>query len=268
MRLNSIKDRCEAGLASFGTFTYSPDPALVEIAGRAGLDFVIVDTEHGQLDAGDVTTLIRAARAARLSAFVRVGDPTSHNVGRALDAGAAGVVLPHINDELLAREIAATARYAPHGSRSACTCSPATDYSLTEFASYVAAANDETWVIGLIEDKAALERIDEIVQHAGLDVVMPGISDLAASLGVPGALDHPLVLEAVDQIAASVEEQPAMELAMYVSDPGQVSRWAARGARIFVYSIDYKLIAGTYLAARAELTREFETREVTQGGTK
>jgi 2-keto-3-deoxy-L-rhamnonate aldolase RhmA len=266
--LNAIKQRCETGDASFGTFTYSPDPALVEIAASAGFDFVIVDTEHGQLDAGDVTSLIRTARGEGMTPFVRVGDPNAHSVGRALDAGAAGVMLPHVNDELMAQELTAAARFAPAGIRSACTCSPATNYSFTPFATYARAADEQTWVMGLIEDKAGVDRIDEIIQIAGLDVVMPGISDLAASLGVPGELDHPLVLDAVERIADRVGERPDVELALYVSSPQQVSTWAARGVKIFVYSIDYKLVAGAYAAARSELMREFEMREVAPGGAK
>lgn len=259
---NKVKTQSELGSPVFGTFTYSPDPALVEIAGAAGMDFVIIDTEHAQLDAGDVETLVRAARGAGLTAFVRVGEPTAHSVGRALDAGSAGVVLPHISDELLARALASSARYPPAGNRSACTCSPATKYSLTEFSSYVAVANTDTWVVGLIEDKLGVDRIDDIVESGGLDVIMPGISDLATSFGVPGMLDHPLVLEAVERIVASVDGHPGVQIAMYVSDPSQLVRWAERGVRIFVYSIDYKLIASAYRAGTAQLAQEFDRREV------
>jgi 4-hydroxy-2-oxoheptanedioate aldolase len=251
---NHVKALSEAGPV-FGMFVYSPDPALVEIAGRAGMDFVIVDTEHGQLDAHDVNALIRAARGAGMTAFVRIGEGTAHAVGRALDAGAGGVVLPHVDRSSAA--LAASARYAPRGTRSACTTSPATDYSLTDFASYAAEADDETWVIGLVEGQAGLEQIDDIVEHGGLDVIMPGVSDLAASIGVPGVLDHPLVVDAIDQIAASVARRPELQLAMYINDPSEVTRWAAKGVRMFVYSIDYKVVARAYAAAASGLAREF-----------
>lgn len=260
--LNQLKARREAGTPAFGTFTYSPDPALVEIAGRAGMDFVIIDTEHTQLDAGDVTTLIRAARGVGVTSFVRVGEPTPTSIGRALDAGAAGVVLPHVSDELVAGALASAARYPPIGIRSACTCSPATDYSLTDFSSYVASADSDTWVIGLVEDRLGVERIEEIVTSGHLNVIMPGPSDLAASFEVPGALDHPLVVEAVERIVEAVNDHPEVEMAMYVSDPAQVRRWAERGVRIFVYSIDYKLIASAYRTGTAQLAQEFDSREV------
>jgi 2-keto-3-deoxy-L-rhamnonate aldolase RhmA len=106
--------------------------------------------------------------------------------------------------------------------------------------------------MGLIEDPAAVDRIDEIPDGGCLDVVMPGPADLAAGFGVPGELDHPVVAAAVERVLAGTEQRSDVQMAVYISDASAVAGWIERGVRIFVCSIDYKFIARMYVAAATE----------------
>jgi 4-hydroxy-2-oxoheptanedioate aldolase len=262
MGVNPLKESVEAGKMVAGTFVYSPDPVLVEIAGRAGIDFVIIDTEHGLLDIRDVASLVAAARRVDMTAFVRVGHPTPHAVGRALDAGAAGVVLPHLSDPEVTRDLVRATRYAPEGTRSSCTCSPATNHSLVDFATYAAEADEDVWSVGLIEDRAGVSRLDELLEVSGLNVVMPGMADLAADVGARGVLDHPRVLDAVNRILESVANAPGVYPALYVNALEEIPGWVERGVGIFAFSIDYKLIAQMYQRAISDLKGEAERKVV------
>src|SRR5438128_2676323 len=115
--------------------------------------------EHASLDRRDVENLVRAANARGMTAFVRVTSVDAATTS--LDAGAGGIVVPHFGPDERSRELAASARYHPDGSRGACTCSRAVDYGIADFASYVAEANEDVWVVAQIEDAQAVERIEE-----------------------------------------------------------------------------------------------------------
>jgi 4-hydroxy-2-oxoheptanedioate aldolase len=251
MQLNTVRRLVAEGKPAFGTFVYSPDPAIVELIGASGLDFVIVDTEHASLDRRDVENLVRAASGRGISAFVRVS--RVEDVTSSLDAGAAAIVAPHFAADERSRLLAESVRYHPEGSRGACTCSRAVDYGITDFATYVPAANEEVWFVGMIEDAAAVEALEDVLATPGLDAVMPGRSDLAASYGVPGQFDHDLVVGALDRILEETARHPRAVPAMYVTSPDDARRWYERGVQVLVYSIDYKVVAGAYAGIAREL---------------
>ena len=250
--VNGVKRLVDRGQLGFGTFAYSPDPAITELIGAAGFDFVIIDTEHASLDRKDVEQLVRAAVAGGATPFVRVREQDPQLVGQALDAGAAGVVVPHLKNASAAREMVRAAHYPPRGSRGACTTSRATGYATKSFAEYVASSDEQTWVIAQIEDPDAIEQVSEIAA-AGVDAVMPGPSDLAAAFGVPGQFQNPTVLDAVKRIlSAGFGTLPTF---MYLNDPSEAQEWIELGVSLLVYSIDYKVTARAYVSAMQEFKR-------------
>ena len=243
---NGVKNLIDQGRMAFGTFVYSPDPAMTELIADAGFDFVIIDTEHASIDRKDIEQLTRAAAVGGATAFVRIEEQDPRLVGQALDAGAAGVVIPHLSDPSVAAEMVRAAIFPPRGTRGACTTSRATAYSTWPFDDYVVRADTDAWVIGQIEDPEGVARVDEIVA-AGVHALMPGPSDLAAALEVPGQFHHPRVLEAVDRILRS--GRGTLPTLMYVNEPSEAQAWVDRGVRLVVYSIDYKVAAKSFMAA-------------------
>jgi 4-hydroxy-2-oxoheptanedioate aldolase len=197
-----------------------------------------------------VEQLVRAADARGISALVRVARPDA--VTTALDAGAAGVVLPHFGADDRSRELAAAARFHPAGTRGACTGSRAVAYGLDDFGAYAARANEDVLVVGQIEDAASVEALDDVLAVPGLDAVLPGRSDLAAEYRVAGQLDHPVVTAALDRVADAAVRRGVV-LGMYVTGGAAGREWRERGARLIVCSIDYKVLSGAYAALLAEL---------------
>ncbi|HKP16948.1 MAG TPA: aldolase/citrate lyase family protein [Gaiellaceae bacterium] len=249
--MNRVRRLVADGQPANGTFVYSPDPAVVELIGAAGFDFVVVDTEHASLGRREVENLIRAADGKGMSALVRVN--RIEDVAATLDAGAAGIVAPRFGADAASRELAASLRYPPAGTRGACTCSRSVDYGIQDLASVAAAADEEVWLLGLIEDRAAVEALDDVLAVPGLDAVMPGRSDLAASYGVPGRLDDPRVTAAVEQILDAAAARPGIAAVVYATDAEDAQRWRRRGAQVVVCSIDYKILARAYAAIAREL---------------
>lgn len=236
-----------------GTFVFSPDPAVTEIVGGAGFDFVIVDREHTALSWRDIESHARAAQAAGISLLVRLRGAESGEVTHALDLGAEGVVIPHFGlDRAACVAAVRAARYAPEGERGTCTGVRAADYSLTPFAEVAAAANQGAAVLVQIEDAEVLPQLDELLADIPVDAVLPGLADLSMSLGHPGGFAHPAVLAAAEGLFESVT-RAQRALGFYIANTAETARWAGRPAAFYVYAIDYKVLAEGYRAAAAAL---------------
>jgi len=238
----SLTARMQDGQCVYGLFVFSPDPAHTELAGLAGFDFVIVDLEHAPLDIGNVLDHVRAAKAGSLSIIVRVANAAPAVVAQLLDAGVAGLVFPHTGlAGARTAEAVAAMRYAPEGNRPACTGVRAAGYGLQSFADYVAQSNAEALSIGLIEDASVIDSLDTILESTGLNMVMPGPGDLAASLGLPGQLSHPRVAAEIDRIVAAVQARNDCTIGAYANSAADAAAWRKRGANLIAYSIDYRI---------------------------
>ena len=203
LRENKTKRLIEAGKTAIGGFLMFPSPEIVEQMGYAGLDFVIIDTEHGPADNLAVAGMIRAAEAADITPLVRVrwvGDPSL--ILRALDLGAQGVQVPMVESAETAARVAAAARYHPRGRRGLAGVRAAW-YGAVELGDYVAKANREIMVAVQIETAAAVAQAGEIAAVEGVDLVFVGPVDLSQSLGHPGQLQHPDLLAAMDRVFAA-----------------------------------------------------------------
>ena len=247
---NAIRRVLDAeGDPVFGSFIYLRDPVAVEVAASAGLDFVIIDTEHSARSPLNMEEMIRAAAASGVTALVRTG--SSELAGLALDAGAHGIVVPHFGRRGDGRSPASWVRFPPRGRRGACRTVRATHYGRVSLREYADWADREVCLVGLIEDPEVIEELDEVLPTSGLDVVLPGPGDLAVALGRPGRLDDPGVIALVQRVAdgvANFDAGPA--LAMMVSDPEQARDWYASGVRVFVCDIDESVLRTGYRGMR------------------
>jgi 4-hydroxy-2-oxoheptanedioate aldolase len=186
------------GSPKLGVLFGTNSPQILEVCGFVGCDYVWLDLEHGDgMDVAGTAGLIRAADAARVPALVRVARGAPDVVARVLDQGALGVCFPHLATAEEARLAVRSVKYAPQGERSVHPYVRATEFvGGPAWSEYWQTANDETLVIGLVEDREGLENIDEIAAVPGLDVLWLGIADLTQSLGIPGETTHPLILAA------------------------------------------------------------------------
>jgi 4-hydroxy-2-oxoheptanedioate aldolase len=213
-----------------GIFSAIPSPALIEMAGYAGFDFVVIDNEHGPAGIETTENLIRAARGADIPAIVRVSGANQQEILRTLDAGASGVQVPQVNTVEQARLVVSAAKYPPRGSRGVAFGMRAAGYGFFGGAAYVEAANNQTVVITHIETVEAVDNLNAMLEIAGLDVVFIGPTDLSVSMGHPGDPSHPVVqatiADCIRRIAASGRVPGLM-----LSSVEQVPTYANLGAR-------------------------------------
>lgn len=184
-----------------GTFLKLPRPEVVEVLALAGLDFVICDTEHGQISEADAHAVILAGRAAGIAVTVRVPTLDRGQVNRLLEAGAAGIQLSGVTSRAESVALRELTSYPPHGSRSLSTAQPAARYGTVPLADYLGASNAGTLRIGQLESASYAEPLEDIV--AELDVAFIGVLDLSVDLGCPGETGSPEVRALVERIEAS-----------------------------------------------------------------
>jgi len=169
-----------------GTFSFSGSPTIIEILGFSGLDFVIICTEHAFASPyGDhLEHLIRAANASGITPIVRVIANDAGMILKALDSGAKGIMVPHINTVEDAKKVVSAVKYAPEGARGSCPAVRAAHYGGIPWAEHRKKANAETAVILLVEDKEGADNIEELAAVAGVDAIFLGSFDLSVQLQV------------------------------------------------------------------------------------
>lgn len=241
LRANPVKARLRAGEPVYGLFVSIPSPALVEIVGCAGYEFAILDTEHTLVSPQELENLIRAAEAVGLTPLVRVPEHDPGAILRALDAGAMGVVVPHVRGRTDVDSAIRAAKYAPEGMRSL-NGGRGPGFGLMDLADYTAMANAETMVVVMIEDAEAVDGIDDVLTGGGIDLVLEGAADLSQSYGVTWQTRHPVVRDAVRRVAEACarHDVPFCAIPRGTDDHAE---WLARGVTTFVLGEERGLAA-------------------------
>ena len=232
-----------------GTFVIVPRLEIVEIAALAGFDLVVLDQEHGPIGVESLPSLLAAASGAGILCVVRVAECRAKLIEAALDAGADGVLVPHVSSAESARTAVAASRFAPEGRRGVNPYVRAGAYGTDT--GFVAEANARAACIAMVEGREGAEAVEGILAVGGLDAIFVGPVDLASSLGVPGQPEHPLVVEAVGELIAK-GRAAGVATAVFAPTPEAVRRWLNLGVRLVALSIDTALILdGMRAAARA-----------------
>ena len=207
MRTNNVITKMNAGQTAYGCGFSFASPTLIELAGRAGFDFVSFDSEHGPFTIDLLDDLCRFADMAGLTPMARVPDIEPPTILRFLDRGIMGITGPHIVNGERARKLADACRYVPRGIRSYGSGRGAyfSDFPQgVSGADYMARANDNILVIAQLEDIEVLDNLDDILAVEGIDLFASGAQDIAQSMGLPGQPNHPRVQEFERQVRDAV----------------------------------------------------------------
>lgn len=248
----SLRARLLARETLLGCFVTWPTESILELLALGGFDFAVLDTEHGYFAAESIERMVRAADAAGIPAVVRVpGCQASADVGRALDAGAAGTLFPRADGLTAVRDAVEAAKYAPDGRRGLAGVR-ANRYGTVPFERWISEANASTAVIVQIETLGALDALSDIAGEKKVDVLFVGPNDLSQALGAPGRYDEPRYRDAVARVGRAAREA-GKAAGIMLRDPNEVSGLETLGYGVFTTS-DRALLsrsAGTWRAAVA-----------------
>ncbi len=183
MRPNGLREAWAEDRPTYGGWLTIPSGFSAEIMAHAGFDWVCVDTQHGVIDYQQMVGMLQAVSSTDVTPLVRVPWNEPGIIGKSLDAGARGVIIPMVNSVAEAQHAVRACRYAPAGARSYGPLR-ATYYSGPDYYQH---ANDDVLCIVMIETKEAVERVDDILSVPGIDAVYIGPADLSITLGLPPA---------------------------------------------------------------------------------
>jgi 2-keto-3-deoxy-L-rhamnonate aldolase RhmA len=242
MRRNQMKSDLGAGKHAFGTMVFEFfTPGMPQIAKAAGAEFVLFDMEHSGVTIETLKSQIAACRGIGLVPMVRVPALQYHFIARCLDMGAMGIMVPMVESAAQAREIVSATRYPPAGRRGAAFGMAHDDYEGGSVPDKMAAANERTLVIALVETADGVAAVDDIAAVEGIDVVWMGHFDLTNFMGIPGQFEHPDYLRAVDKIVQAAAKHGKVA-GMMAADEGWARAYLAKGFRILAYGIDHLLL--------------------------
>jgi 4-hydroxy-2-oxoheptanedioate aldolase len=250
--MKDFRQRCIQRERLVGTFAAIPHPVAIEVTAASGLDFLCIDTEHSQIGRELTENLVRASDVHGVPAMVRVPGHSPEFIASALDAGAAGVLVPRVSTAAQASAAVMATRYPPVGERGVGP-GRAAGYGY-RIPDYLATANEKIVLAIQIETAEGLANIQEIVAVAGIDLIFIGPGDLSVSLGAMGPEGREMLDGAIMAITRAARKA---ERAVGIFRPStdDVGRWSEAGISFFMLASD-TMFLGASMAAGIAAARE------------
>jgi len=200
----SFKNRMKSGEILSGTFMKTPAHELVEVFAKSKLDFLTLDAEHAPFDRERMDICLAMARALSLPTLVRVPTGSPSEILKALDSGATGIIIPHVDSAEKARKIARASRFG-HGGRGYAGSTRWAGFATRPMSDVLQQSIDETVVIAQIEEPEAVDAIDEIAALGGIDGLFVGPADLAVCYGETD-INAPVVRQAMERVGQAAKK--------------------------------------------------------------
>lgn len=217
------------------------DPWIAEVVGQLGFDVVWFDMEHRAHDFDVIDGLSLACRATGIDLMVRICKNGYTSIMRALEFGANGIMIPHCCSEAEARQWVQWSRFPPAGNRGFDHAGADADYGLSDAMEYLNHQNNEIFLAVQIEDKEAVDRVDEIAAVDGVDLLFVGPADLSISYGFPLQRQHPAIQAAIDRVANAAEKRGKW-WGTVTETPEAAQTELNRGARMITCANDHFLL--------------------------
>lgn len=255
VRVNKTKAKLNEGKAVLGSICNLRDPAVVEIMGWAGYDFVFIDMEHSGTDFDYVQSLVRAAEMGDVTPLVRIREGAYATISPLLEMGVQGIVVPRVKSTADLREAIRWIKFPPQGRRGVCSNGGRTwRYSGTIIPAEAEEANAQTLVVALIEEKELLDDLDNFAATEGLDVVSLALQDMAGSLGVVGQPNHPKVQDSLRLVEEAVERNGKVKLGGLCLNPADIGVELKRGRTFIMCPVgDTSVLYNAYSGAMEQV---------------
>ena len=230
-----FRARMLSGEILAGTFVKTPSYELVEVLAKSGLDFICLDAEHSPFDRGRLDACLAIARALDFPTLVRVGSGSEENILQALDSGALGVVVPHVDTIAKAEAIARASRFG-HGGRGYAGSTRWAGFA-TRSMPDVMAQTDETVVIAQIEEPEAVDDADRIAAVPGIDGLFIGPADLTVAYGADAGAAAQLDA-ALAKVGAACQAAGKAYMS-FVADASKAEAWTKHGMTMFFVASEH-----------------------------
>ncbi len=247
--VNPVTRALKAGKVCIGACTISfGSVPTAQIFGVAGFNFNYFDLEHSQTTIDQFGAM---CVASKLAGIVPIAGPSSiadHLIGRPLDAGAMGVIVPHVSTAEETERIVQYARYAPIGIRGLISPGILTGFESPDGSEWVESQNREILVAIKVESGTGIDNIEEIAAVPGLDAILIGPGDLSTTLGIPGQTTHPDVVDCIERMLAAAKKN-GVAGGSHVGTAADTELWADKGATFMSLSFDAAFLLDASTAA-------------------
>jgi|TARA_B100001142_G_C14137799_1_gene579433 4-hydroxy-2-oxoheptanedioate aldolase len=245
LKKNFIKEKLSKNIPVIGTWVVVPSIINIDIICSSGIDFIIIDREHGPITFETAQRMAIACESRNVSPLMRVGDIEKSFIQNALDIGVHGIQIPNINSKKDALEVINYSKYPPIGDRGFSPFTRAGDYSNKNSKKLLNDANKNTIVVLNIEGKNALDNIDEIISVNNIDIIFVGLFDLSKELQIPGDIENPKIIDALKFITNKCKEK-GIYVGTIATNLKQIDRFLEIGLKYIVYGVDCNIIKNSY----------------------
>jgi 4-hydroxy-2-oxoheptanedioate aldolase len=259
-RTNFLKEKLSAGAMVIGTWSVVPSVIVADIIASSGLDFLIIDSEHGPVSFEMAQNMVIACESRGVSPVMRVGGVIEAEVLRALDIGAHCLQVPNITQKEEINKLVTYAKYPPVGNRGFSPFTRAGNYSLERAKELTGVANAGVLLAVQIEGKEAIDNVEEIVKMDHVDIIFIGLFDISKSMGVPGEVDHPMVIKTLTGLIKSITNAGKYP-GTIVTDMAQLQHCVDLGVKYITYSVDCEVLGKAYKNIERAF-RELASRKV------
>ena len=251
MRRNAVKSKMKNGPCAFGTMIKEIlNLGIVDILEIAGFDYFVIDMEHARYDMETIADILQYTRKSDITGVVRIPRLDYAYVAKALDLGAEGIWVPHVDTAEEAAQLVSFGKYPPEGIRGAAVpIFRNQEYQQAESATaFYQGCNDEVLLIAQIESAQAIENVEAIAATPGIDVCMMGTNDLSLDMGYPGQGTHPEVKNAVQRVVDACNKANIVS-GNHIGSLQELQYWMQQGMQMITYSFDSQLIIDSAKAA-------------------
>lgn len=250
---NAVKEKMLAGSKTLGTFFELASGNVAECIGLSGLDYLIIDNEHGPHNPETTLEFVRAAKLYGITPFARANEISRPAILKLLDAGAMGLIIPCVKTVGEVEKIIEYGKYAPLGARGVGATAGSgywyEDYAQHGLEHYFTVSNRETMLLPQCETAECLDNIEEIVKVDGIDGIFVGPFDLSTALGKPGEFGDPVVRDAIQHVQKVCKSAGKFSF-LFAGTIEKARAGFAMGYDSITYGTDAAVLTDAYHAAQ------------------
>jgi len=239
---NNLKAKIDKGVPVLGTWNTIGSPIFSEILAFSGLDFLIIDFEHGPFQIEQVHDYVNRCEVNSCTPIFRIPSNSDWITLQVLDQGGHGVIVPHIENKTSTQYLVDSVKYHPIGKRGFTPFTKAGGFSNLHGDLYAGKANEFTLVSIIIESKDGLENLDEILEVEDVDIVYFGAYDLSQAIGLPGQTRHPSLLKEIESGVRKVNDKGKYAGGFVAQSEDDIKWLLDMGMRFITYEVDSSIV--------------------------
>ena len=243
--MNYLKNKLKSGDTTIGTWSTIPSPEVIDIICSAGVDFIIIDSEHGPINFETAQKMAMVCESRKVSPIMRIGNINEIDILRALDIGMHGIQIPNIENKEDVSKIIEYAKFPPTGQRGLSPFNRAGSYSNQKLEEKINFMNSNTLIGINIESKNAINNIDEILSNDDLDIVFIGLYDLSKSMGLTGKVNHPDVQNKLADLVEKINSTGKTS-GTIATDLETLNHYRNIGVKYILYLVDCSVLKQAY----------------------